>query len=110
MHTILLTQDYFFWSKVDGTAKAVGLKASHAKTLHDIQTASNGGAIKQVLIDLRHPDFLETIHYCVNHKIPTIGFVSHMDSTTITAAKSAGCTTVMPKSQFSMNLAAILQK
>lgn len=109
MTSILLTNDYFFWSKTEGTAKAAGVPVLLAKTLMDIQTQiAPDTPIHQTLIDLRHPDFLAVIQLCVAQQIPTIGFVSHMDSETIAAARAAGCTTVMPKSQFSAQLAKIL--
>lgn len=111
MTSILLTTDYFFWSKVEGTAKALGVATQLAKTLADIQSLLvSDTQIHQILIDLRHPEFLAAIQLCVEKKIPTVGFVSHMDSETITAARAAGCSTVMPKSQFSAQLSQILAR
>lgn len=107
MTNILLTQDYFFWSKVDGTAKALGVSACHAQSFADAEPLL-ADAIR-VLIDLRHPDALALIHLCAEREIETIGFVSHTDADTIAAAREAGCGAVMPKSQFSQNLADILK-
>ncbi len=107
MTNILLTSDYFFWSKVEGTAKALGVTARHAQTLADIESLLADAT--RVLIDLRHPDALAVIHRCADNEIETIGFVSHTDADTIESARAAGCTVVMPKSQFSQNLADILK-
>lgn len=105
--TALLTQDYFFWSKVDATAKTAGKSAIHAKTLDDVRSILQS-TISHFLIDLRHPDFVLAIQACASLRIPTVGFVSHMDSETILAARNAGCTKIISKSQFSMNLREIL--
>lgn len=109
MLTILLTQDYFFWSKVDGTAKAAQLSAALAKSLAETLVLLEANTAAQVMIDLRHPDSLAVIHLCAEREIKTIGFVSHADTDTIAAARAAGCTMVMPKSQFSMKLSELLK-
>ena len=41
--------------------------------------------------------------------IPTLGFVSHVDTATIEAARAAGIGTVVARSAFAMNLADILR-
>lgn len=42
--------------------------------------------------------------------IPTLGFVSHVDTTTIDAARQAGIGEVLPRSAFTMHLADILAR
>ena len=106
--TLLLTQDYFFWSKVESTARSLAVLAVLAKDMAEAEKAIATHDVARVLIDLRHPDYLPLIQLCAQKKIHSLGFVSHMDSETIAAARAAGCTTVIPKSQFSAQLAKIL--
>jgi hypothetical protein len=108
MTTILLTQDYFFWSKVEGTAKPLAVSVTLAKNLAEAEQVIAAGDVTQVLIDLRHPEYLPLIQTCTQNQIRTLGFISHMDGETIAAARVAGCSTVMPKSQFSAQLSQIL--
>jgi len=40
--------------------------------------------------------------------VPVIGYLSHVQTELAEQAKAAGCREVMPRSKFTMNLAAIL--
>ena len=54
-----------------------------------------------VVVDLSKPEVLDVL---TEIKSTTLGFASHIDKETITAAEKAGCTKVVPRSKFFRDL------
>ena len=52
-----------------------------------------------VLVDLEHPKGLEIIGACVEAEVECLAFGPHTDAESLAAAKVAGATSVMPRSQ-----------
>lgn len=102
---IMLCDDLIIFSRVAATAKAAGFAVkqarSTAKALELAVLAPPGG----VIIDLNHDglnllDLLEALRAIVSPTPRTVGFGSHVDVTTLRAARLAGVDYVMPRSQF----------
>jgi CheY-like chemotaxis protein len=107
---VALMDDLFFQMKVAETAKHLGL---------EFKVASDGAVLatmlepptKLVIIDLNAKnDPLATIGRlrATQKELPIISFLSHVQRDLAAQAKAAGCTEVLPRSQFTQNLPAIL--
>ena len=106
--------DLLFSSKIRTTAKQAGVELAFARTPADI--LSQARALKPTLIifDLNSPkiDPINTVTALRQDPelaaLPTMGFVSHVDTRTILAAREAGVDEVMARSAFAANLDKIL--
>ena len=102
---IMLCDDLIFFSRVAAIASAAGFTVKQARTtakgLELARQSPPGG----VIIDLNQdgldlPGLLAGLHE-IGAPLPrTIGFGSHVDVTTLRAARMSGCDHVMPRSQF----------
>jgi PleD family two-component response regulator len=113
---LAILDDLLFTSKIRATARHVGATIAFAR--------SSEGALEQmrqrrpslVILDLNNPrtDPLGTIAAmkadAALSAIPTLGFVSHVDTATIDAARAAGIGDVLARSAFAGNLADILAR
>jgi DNA-binding NarL/FixJ family response regulator len=106
-----LVDDLFFQAKIMETAKQSGVQ---------LKTFGTGAALvaevlqtppRLVIIDLnaRHGplEAIEHLHASAE-AVPIVAFLSHVQTELAARAKAAGCRDVMPRSQFTMNLAKIL--
>lgn len=106
--------DLLFSSKIRTTAKLAGVDLTFARTPDEILSQARALKPSLVIFDLNSAkaDPINTLAALDRDPelaaIPTMGFVSHVDSSTIGAAKEAGCDTVLARSAFAANLAAIL--
>jgi DNA-binding NarL/FixJ family response regulator len=104
--------DLFFQMKIAETAKHVGVEfkvASTAEGLAGLLPAPT----KLVIVDLnaRNQPLATLQQICATHKeLRVVAFLSHVQTELAAQARAAGCTEVMPRSQFTQNLAAILEK
>ena len=106
--------DLLFSSKIRTTAKLAGAELIFARTPAEI--ISQARALKPVLIifDLNSAkaDPIKTVAACAAipscKAMPDDGFVSHVDTQMIMAAREAGVDEVMARSAFAANLAKIL--
>lgn len=106
---IALMDDLFFQMKVAETAKHLGL---------ELKVAGNADALlalldsaKLVIVDLNaRSGPLQAIERIRAQKsaVPIVAFLSHVQTDLASAARSAGCDQVMPRSRFTQDLAAIL--
>jgi CheY-like chemotaxis protein len=107
---VALMDDLFFQMKVAETAKHIGL---------ELKVAANGDALlallepapKLVIIDLNARNgpiqAIERIRAGKND-VRVVGFLSHVQTELAAQARAAGCDQVMPRSNFTQNLPAIL--
>lgn len=111
---LVAVDDLLFSSKIRATAKAVGVDLVFARTPPDI--LSQARTLKPSLvifdIDCAKADPINTVAALKAdpelNTIPTTGFVSHVNTSMIMAARGAGMDEVMARSAFAANLPQIL--
>jgi DNA-binding NarL/FixJ family response regulator len=108
---LALVDDLFFQAKILETAKQLGIT---------VRTSTTGGALlaeiakdapKLVIVDLNaHGAPVHAIErVCATAPgLRLIAFLSHVQTDLAQQARAAGCTQVMPRSQFTRDLATIL--
>jgi DNA-binding NarL/FixJ family response regulator len=106
--------DLLFSSKIRTTAKLSGVDLTFARTPDAIIAQARELKPSLIIFDLNcaKADPINTLTALEADPelapIRTIGFVSHVDASTIHAARQAGCDEVMARSAFAGNLAQIL--
>jgi DNA-binding NarL/FixJ family response regulator len=108
--------DFLFRSKIRAVAKHVGVEIKFAQTRDEI--LADARELKPVLaiIDLNSSktDPIATItalkEDSATKDLPTIGFVSHVHTDLIAAARRAGADEVLPRSAFAARLPQILSR
>lgn len=107
--------DLLFSSKIRTVAKQAGVELTFARTPAEILEQARALAPSLVIFDLNSTkaDPIATVgamkHDAALAAIPTLGFVSHVHTDLIAAARGAGFDDVMARSAFAGNLAGILQ-
>lgn len=107
---VALMDDLFFQMKLAETAKQLGV---------EVKVAANAKALlglleplpKLVIVDLNaRAGAIDAIQQLRERAdgVPVLGFLSHVQTDLATQAEAAGCDEVMPRSQFTRNLATIL--
>jgi DNA-binding NarL/FixJ family response regulator len=106
--------DLLFSSKIRAAAKQAGVELTFARTPDEILTQARALEPSLVIFDLNsaRTDPIATIAALKEEpalaSIHTIGFVSHVDTAVINAARAAGADEVMARSAFAGQLAEIL--
>ena len=106
--------DLLFRSKIRTTAKLAGVELTFARTPAEILDQSRTLKPALVIFDLNSAkaEPIETIAAMKNDpalaSVRTLGFVSHVHTDLIEAARTAGIDDVMARSAFAGNLAEIL--
>jgi DNA-binding NarL/FixJ family response regulator len=106
--------DLLFSSKIRTTAKLAGVDLIFARTPHEIISQARALKPALVIFDLNSAkaDPINTVSALRSdpdlRSLPTMGFVSHVDTPLILAAREAGMDEVMARSAFAANLAKIL--
>jgi DNA-binding NarL/FixJ family response regulator len=111
---LVAVEDLLFSSKIRATAKQAGVELTFARTPDTILAQAR--ALKPTLaifdLDCARCEPIETIAAIKQDPalaaIRTVGFVSHVHTAIIDAARAAGADDVMPRSSFAGNLADIL--
>jgi hypothetical protein len=95
--TVILVRDLMFTSKIRAAAQSVGAPVRMLREPGQLK----GVAARRLIVDLNQVGALDA---AVAWKGETggevIGFVSHVDTQTIQAARNAGIDQVMPRSRF----------
>lgn len=108
---LLVCDDFFFTSKVTGTAQELGGTVLEAGSQADAVLQLSEGRFPLVMIDLGMTglDVPELLAALPAENRPTvIAFDSHVNTERMKAAREAGCDEVLPRSRFSGDLAGIL--
>ena len=113
--TLVVVDDLLFLSKIQQTAEHVGVavKSARPEDLPDLALADVPAAL---IIDLNHRSgralgVLRTLKSDLKtKKIAVIGFVSHVQTDLIAAAREAGCDLVLARSAFVSQLPSLLQR
>ena len=111
---IVLVDDLFFQAKLLETAKQVGVTLSLATTGEQLLTLAAAHPSSLVIVDLnaRQGPLAAISQIAAQKTTPPrriVAFLSHVQVDLAERARAAGCDEVMPRSQFTQNLAAILQ-
>jgi DNA-binding NarL/FixJ family response regulator len=110
---VALVEDLFFQTKILGTAKQLGVALRVCPTPEALvaEAAKNGANL--AIIDLNSSARpLEAIArlQAATPGISIVAFLSHVQVELAEAARVAGCREVMPRSQFTRDLATILAR
>ncbi|MEP0843109.1 MAG: response regulator transcription factor [Phycisphaerae bacterium] len=111
MPAAALITDLFFVAKVKGTADALGVPLVVVRDLAGLTREAQAGA-EPVIVDLNAAgvDPLAAIRACRALPRPprVIAYLSHVQRELAESARAAGADLVLPRSQFSRDLPAIL--
>ena len=113
---LAVLDDLMFTSKIRTTAAHLGVTLAFARSADAALAEMHKSAPALVIFDLNNPR-TNPLAILASMKadaalagIPTLGFVSHVDTATIDAARHAGIGEVLPRSAFTMQLADILAR
>ena len=110
---VALVDDIFFQAKMFETAKQLGVDLRTCTTPDALAAEIAKQAPNLAIVDLNaHSDPLQAIARvrAESAEIPLIAYLSHVQVDLVQHARDAGCHEVMPRSQFTKNLATILAK
>lgn len=111
---LVAVDDLLFSSKIRATAKQLGVEIAFARTPSDIVEQARERQPSLVIFDINceKADPINTVAAMKAdpelRAIPTTGFVSHVNTSLIMAARGAGMDEVMARSAFAANLPQIL--
>jgi DNA-binding NarL/FixJ family response regulator len=111
---LVAVDDLLFSSKIRTVAKQAGVEIAFARTPPEILEQMRTLKPALVIFDLNSAkaDPINTVSAIKSDpeiaSIRTVGFVSHVDSATIGAARNAGIDEVMARSAFAAQLADVL--
>jgi CheY-like chemotaxis protein len=108
---LALVDDLFFQAKILETAKHLGIAVRTATTSDALLAEIAKQTPKLVIVDLNARGTpLQAIEKVrAGHPgLPLIAFLSHVQTDLAQQARAAGCTQVLPRSQFTRDLATIL--
>ena len=111
---LVAVDDLLFSSKIRATARQLGVEIAFARTPHEILTQARALKPTLVVFDInsQKADPIGTVAALKADPdlkdIQTTGFVSHVNTTLIIAARQAGMDEVMARSAFAANLPQIL--
>ena len=105
--------DVFFQAKLVETAKQLGVVVRTCQTPDALDAEMAKGVPKLVVVDLNaRSNPLDAVGrvQARGGEIRLIGFLSHVQLDLAERARLAGCREIMPRSQFTKNLATILAR
>ena len=112
---IVAVDDLMFASRISSAAKALGVDFAFARSPEAIVEAVRTKAPRLVILDLNSVKVrpLEAVAMLKSDpglaSVPTVGFVSHVQTELIAEARKAGVDQVMARSAFVNQLAQLLQ-
>jgi hypothetical protein len=114
----VFVDDLFFTSKIQETAKKLGVKVGFVKTIEEISAKieENGGdAPALIIFDLNGNTTkplvtIPKLKAKFKKQTSILGFVSHLQGELKVKASEVGCDSVMPRSAFSQNLPNLLRR
>jgi DNA-binding NarL/FixJ family response regulator len=114
MPILAAVDDFLFRSKIRATAKQLGVEITFAADAEEMLAKARDLKPSLLIFDLNgaKTDPIPTIAAlkadAATAGIRALGFVSHVDTLTISAAKRAGADEILARSAFAGNLAEIL--
>jgi CheY-like chemotaxis protein len=119
---VALVDDLFFRARIAETARHTGVEFEAVGTGKDLMVkvggpsrgaTANDGQPALIILDLNaQGGALEALRelQAAGNQIPVIAFLSHVQTELAEQARAAGCSEVMPRSKFTQDLAAILER
>jgi CheY-like chemotaxis protein len=106
---LAVMSDLFFSAKIMDEAKKLGMKATFVKdSAVALEQLQSNPAIAILDLNCASASPLDVIAAARQAGIPTVGFLSHVQTDLRQKALDAGCDTVVARSVFAQNLPAIL--
>jgi CheY-like chemotaxis protein len=111
---LAVVDDLMFTSKIKATAGQLGVEVAFARSSDAALAGMRTSSPALVILDLNNPrtDPLGTVAAMKKDpalaSIPTLGYVSHVQTDLIEAARAAGVDNVVARSAFAAQLAEIL--
>jgi len=113
---LAVLDDLMFTSKIKTTAGRLGAAVTFARSADAALAEMRKSPPSLVIFDLNNPR-TNPLAIVASMKqdpalavVPTVGFVSHVDTATINAAREAGVAEVLARSAFTMQLPEILSR
>ena len=112
---LAIVGDLFFLSKIQQSAGILKVPIEVASPANAGDRA-RAGSPTAILIDLNHRagtavDLIQRIKSDpTTERIPIVGFVSHVQTDLVTAARAAGCDMVLARSAFTKQLPQLLEE
>lgn len=110
---LALVDDLFFQAKILETAKHAGVGVLICSTAGALISEMAKEPPQLVVIDLNARSRpVEALTHIMSgaQKAPVVAFLSHVQTDLAAQARAAGCSEVMPRSQFTRDLATILAR
>ena len=112
---LLLSRDLIFTSKVTGTAAALGHRVVVVGDAAKAREILGRSAPVVVFVDLAAGDLVGSpslLQYreAAPPGTPFVAFGSHVDTEALASARAAGCDPVMPRSRFTIELPALIER
>jgi PleD family two-component response regulator len=113
---LAVLDDLMFSSKIKTAANQLGLPLAFARSSSTALAEMRKAAPSLVIFDLNNPRTDPLGIVAAMHAdptlaaIPTVGYVSHVDTAVIDAARQAGVTDVLARSAFATQLPEILKR
>ena len=109
---LALVDDLFFQAKIMEAARHAGVELCCSTTAEALLDAARASAPALVVVDLNaRTNALAAIEQlCASNSAPVVAFLSHVQVDLAERARRAGCAEVLPRSQFSRDLPAILKR
>ena len=110
---LLVVPDLFFRSRIQTTAAHLNVETGHTTATRLVADAGSRRP-DLVIVDLHEPEgVLDAVRELKRDAavaaVPVVGFYPHVDDATRRAAIEAGVDDVMPRSAFTVRLAALLR-
>ncbi len=113
---LAVLDDLMFTSKIKTAAGQLGVAVSFARSADAARSAMDATPPSLVILDLNNAR-VDPLGLVASMKanpalasIPTVGFVSHVQTDVINAARAAGVTEVMARSAFAAQIGEILRR
>ena len=111
---VAAVEDLLFRSKISETAEALGVEAGFPRSQRKLLEAIRESPPDLLVLDLNSARFepLELLRIVksdeTTQRVPTVGFLSHVQKDLAVTAREAGCDRVMARSAFTKDLPRIL--
>jgi CheY-like chemotaxis protein len=110
---VIFVDDMFFTAKINAAAAECGRQIDRIKTREQLEgLAANPPLLAIIDLNSDRLDPLEVIGFFKSTpalaEVPTVGFVSHVETDLIKRAREAGCDHVVPRSAFAQMLPQIV--
>jgi DNA-binding NarL/FixJ family response regulator len=102
---LMLCDDLIFFSRVSGSARRAGRTARMVRSAAELLAAAQADPPRGVILDVHFPDLdlpdlLAQLKEVCPEMPRVIAYGSHVEAAVLSAARRAGCDSVMPRSQF----------